>query len=312
MNTAKNRLKRIPGLFSLYWILRSLYNGGKSAFSPYVQAYPAGHFYSPLPDRRDLMARRDELLRDDVYACPGIELREQAQLDLLRALAEYYDELPFPDAPGGPGRYHFRNLYFSYGDGIVLYALLRHLRPARVIEVGSGFSSALMLDTDEVFLDSQTSFTFIEPYLEQIAQGFRDTDTQRHHFIQNPVQAVDLAFFDTLQSNDILFVDSSHVVKAGSDVATIIFAILPRLKPGVYVHFHDVPWPFEYLEEWLVSGIAWNEAYFLRAFLQYNRAFEIALFNSYMARFHRAEIARIMPKVLHHPGSSLWLRKVAI
>ena len=114
---------------------------------------------------------------------------------------------------------------------------------------------------------------------------------------------------DSLDENDFLFVDSSHVLKVGSDVGYIIFQILPRLKKGVIVHFHDVPWPFEYPKEWLGRGIIWNEAYFLRSFLQYNRAFPILYFNAYIHQFHREVLGQMMPLCLRNPGGGLWLKK---
>jgi hypothetical protein len=114
----------------------------------------------------------------------------------------------------------------------------------------------------------------------------------------------------------MLFIDSSHVAKKDSDVVHILFEVLPRLNKGVMVHFHDVLWPFEYPEIWLARGRAWNEAYFLRAFLQYNPGFEIVFFNSYLASMQREILKRKMPLALKTPSSSvtpgnssLWLRK---
>jgi hypothetical protein len=106
-------------------------------------------------------------------------------------------------------------------------------------------------------------------------------------------------------------VDSSHVVKIGSDVAHIIFEILPRLKPGVIVHFHDVFYSFEYPKEWVKEGRAWNEDYFLRAFLQYNSVFQILYFNSFMGQFYQNELERKMPLCLRNTGGSLWMKKAA-
>jgi len=107
-----------------------------------------------------------------------------------------------------------------------------------------------------------------------------------------------------------LFVDSSHVSKIGSDVNRIVFDILPILKPGVLVHFHDVLWPFEYPLQWIMEGKAWNEAYLLRAFLQYNSHFEIVLLNSFVGNVFKEFMEANMPTFLKEPGGSLWLRKV--
>jgi hypothetical protein len=104
-------------------------------------------------------------------------------------------------------------------------------------------------------------------------------------------------------------VDSTHVLKTRSDVNYILFEILPGFAPGVYVHYHDVYYPFEYTREWVYAGRAWNEVYALRAFLQYNTVFEIVYFNSFFATFHRERLRAAMPLCAMHPGSSLWLRK---
>ncbi|MEJ7607379.1 MAG: hypothetical protein WKF37_14215 [Bryobacteraceae bacterium] len=103
--------------------------------------------------------------------------------------------------------------------------------------------------------------------------------------------------------------DSTHVAKTGSDVNTLIFDILPGLNEGVYVHFHDIYYAFEYPREWILQGRAWNEAYMLRAFLQYNDTFQICCWNSYLGAFHSEEFREVMPLFARQPGSGLWLRK---
>jgi hypothetical protein len=107
------------------------------------------------------------------------------------------------------------------------------------------------------------------------------------------------------------------VSKTHSDVNYIFFEVLPRLRSGVYVHFHDIFYPFEYPKEWVYQGRAWNEAYILRAFLQHNDRFELLFFNSFLERFHRDTIARNMPLCLRHSkhsmvptsAQSIWLKK---
>jgi len=115
--------------------------------------------------------------------------------------------------------------------------------------------------------------------------------------------------FAGLSSGDVLFVDSSHVSKVGSDVNHIFFHILPMLNPGVRVHFHDIFYPFEYPEEWIFAGRSWTEAYILRAFLQYNGSFEVELFPNYLMRFHEEFFKKAMPLCRKDPGGSIWLRK---
>ncbi len=135
--------------------------------------------------------------------------------------------------------------------------------------------------------------------------------------LETPVQAVPPDVFRALREGDMLLVDSSHVAKTRSDVLDVLFRILPLLAPGVLIHFHDVLWPFEYPEIWLEEGRAWNEAYFVRAFLAHNAQFEILLFNSFLEHCHPDLLAEHLPLMLKPPASritpgnsSLWIRRV--
>ena len=134
-------------------------------------------------------------------------------------------------------------------------------------------------------------------------------DREHTTLIQEPIQRVKIAEIERLDQNDLLFVDSSHVSKIGSDVNHIVFEILPALRPGVIVHFHDIHWPFEYPEDWVMLGRAWNEAYLVRAFLQFNDSFEILFFNSLMQRRQPEVFERMLPSANETRGSSLWLRR---
>jgi hypothetical protein len=121
---------------------------------------------------------------------------------------------------------------------------------------------------------------------------------------------VDPSVFAALGPGDILFIDSTHVCKPGSDVEFLFSRVLPALAAGVYVHVHDIFYPFEYPKEWVEEGRAWNEAYLLAAFLQYNRAFRVEFWGQYLQHFHRERFAADLPLYLRDPGGSIWLRKV--
>ena len=269
---------------------------------------PPGHATSPIPSADDV-ARALRRAETAARTLPGIDLREAQQLDLLQRLLPLYGDLPFHDAPGRH-RYHYDNLYFTYADAIGYALLLRHLRPRRVVEVGAGYSSALALDVDELFLGGQTRFVFIEPHPERLRELVPAAELEGR-LEARPVQDVPLTCFEELRSGDVLFIDSSHVVKAGSDVQHLIDEVLPRLAAGVYVHVHDVFYPFEYPPGWLATGCAVNEAYVLRALLQSSAAYEIVLFNTFLERFHREWFAAHMPLVLagRYPSGGIWLRR---
>jgi hypothetical protein len=290
--------------------LKALYNLLKGSSLSVFSYYPPGHFSSPIPNIKEVLSRQEELFDQNVSQIPGVDLREQQQLNLLETLSQYYADLPFTAEWNGSRRYYYENDLFSYGDAIILYSMLRHFRPKQVIEIGSGFSSALMLDTRELFLKDSMALTFVEPHPGRLQSLLKKPEAQSHHLVEKRIQDLDLAIVESLEENDLLFVDSSHVLKLGSDVGHIIFQILPRLKKGVIVHFHDIPWPFEYPREWLARGIIWNEAYFLRSFLQYNTAFQILYFNAYVGIVHREILGQKMPFCLLNPGGSLWLKKV--
>jgi hypothetical protein len=166
-----------------------------------------------------------------------------------------------------------------------------------------------MLDANEMFFKRSIEMTFIDPNPELLLCLIHKEDKKNNVIVSRRVQDLDLGMFDALQADDILFIDSTHVSKVYSDVNRLFFEILPRLKKGVYVHLHDIFYPFEYPKEWVYEGRAWTEAYLLRAFLQYNNCFRIVLMNTFLEQFHRKFFEQSMPLCLKNPGGSIWIRK---
>lgn len=272
-------------------------------------SHPPGHYYSPVPSLEDIQAREASLGGPRETLLAGVDMNDAGQVALFQSLAPYYAELPWGDAPAGGRRFGLKNDFYSYSDAIFLFCLMRHFKPRRVIEVGSGYSSCAMLDTSEAFFGKAIDFTFIEPYPGAFLGLLKPEDRASVRLLESKVQDVPLETFEALHENDILFVDSSHVSKFGSDLNHILFNVLPRLAPGVIVHFHDVYYPFEYPREVVYSGISWNEAYLLRAFLQFNHRFEILFFTTYMETAHAAMVFDAMPLCRKNPGGSIWLRR---
>ena len=309
-----NKLKFINRVWRERTSIQLILDSGNYQFLKF--ALP-GHFYSPIPDIREIQARSHIVHRRSSTEIPGVDVNIEAQHALAREFVSYYCDIPFPDKKQDGCRYYLDNDYFSYGDGVVLYSMMRRFRPKRVIEVGSGFSSAAMLDINEKFFNGEIDFTFIEPFPDRLLSLLKYNDAERSKILRAPVQEVPEGLFSELRENDILFVDSSHVAKTLSDVVCLLFSILPSLNKGVILHFHDILWPFEYPSSWLNQGRAWNEAYILRAFLQYNCAFRILYFNSMMeihfGHFLRSELPLAMktPSSRITPGNtSLWMRKM--
>lgn len=272
--------------------------------------FPAGHYYSPVVSIDEIKKREPEIWKDvDRDGIPGIDLNTEEQLSLMTSFAGYYSEMPFTTEKRGNLRYRFKNDYYSYSDGIVLYSMIRHFKPKKIIEIGSGFSSANMLDTNNLFFNSKIDLTFIDPHPEERLIPFMtDTEKVRTTVIKNDIQLISLEIFKTLQKGDILFIDSTHVVKTGSDVNHILFEILPFIQSGVIIHFHDIFYPFEYPKDWVFKGFGWNEAYFLKAFLINNNQFKIRCFTDYL-HIHHHPIFNEMPLAMKGSGSSLWIEK---
>jgi hypothetical protein len=246
-----------------------------------------------LPYTGDILRQRDHLL-----ALNG-QLRDQ--LDRLwQPPGHFYS--PIPDVADIKSR----------AAAIFLHCMVRYSQPQQIIEVGSGFSSCVMLDTNELFFANRIQLTHIEPYPNLLYSLLRPGDRERVEILPQKLQEIPLERFQSLQAGDILFIDSTHVSKTGSDVNYLFFAILPSLAPGVYVHIHDIFYPFEYPAEWVYNGRAWNEAYLLRGFLQYNEVFSIQFFNTYLEQVYKSRFREKMPLCLKDPGGSLWLHKETI
>ncbi|HVN79769.1 MAG TPA: class I SAM-dependent methyltransferase [Terriglobia bacterium] len=269
--------------------------------------FPPGHFYSPIPHLEEV--RKDEKrIFHDPRTIPGVDLNLDAQFELIDQLKDYYPEMPFPSEKEEGRRFFHNNPAFGGADAVYLYGMIRHLEPRRIIEVGSGYSSCVMLDTNDLFFDGLIACTFIEPNPQLLLSLLTNEDQHKIDFIPKRVQDVSLDKFSALQARDILFIDSSHVSKVGSDVNFIFFHILPALQSGVYIHFHDILFPFEYPTEWVYEGRAWNEVYLLRAFLQYNPAFKIVLFNAVVANLFSDKLRQEMPRCLQRTGG-IWIVK---
>jgi hypothetical protein len=262
-----------------------------------------GHFYSPIVDPRSQLQRTSP-------ADLGIDLNVDRQRERWREMVRLANSMPYPDQRSNAYRYWYHNVGFGYADALTYTAVLLRHRPARVVEVGSGYSSALLLDTIESALPD-TTVTFIEPYADVLRDLMLPIDATRATILECFVQDVDLGVFEALRANDIFFIDSSHVAKTGSDVLFELFRVLPRLESGVLIHVHDIFWPFEYPKAWVErENRSWNETYLLRALLTNNPAYEIVFWNDYWAREHTAEAREGCPRFVDAAGGSLWLRKV--
>lgn len=253
-------------------------------------AFPPGHFYSPIPSQEDIKEHK-------IHQLPGIDLNISEQKKILERISPFLSQTPFPKKKKKSFRYYYENASFASYDADHLYALMRLIKPKRIIEVGSGFSSAVMLDTNDRYFHGEIDITCIEPYSKLLKSLLFPKD--KITIIEQKIQNVPLSTFSSLKKDDILFIDSTHVSKVSSDVNHLFFQVLPSLKKGVYIHIHDVFTGFEYPKHWLEKGIFWNEDYLLHAFLQYNSAFQIQFFSNFIEDNP------------HIAGASFWMKKIA-
>jgi predicted O-methyltransferase YrrM len=260
------------------------------------------HFYQPVPDTRDLVP---ELWRNG-SALAGIDMRADTQLALLDELSRYaaeLDDVPF-EKPDDKTTFYLENPMFSGTDALVLYAMLRHVKPRCILEVGSGFSTLLAVRA--VAANMGGKITCIEPHPPDF---LRKLDVE---VIPQQVQTLDYATFESLAENDVLFIDSSHVVKCGGDVNFLFLEVLPRLRPGVLVHVHDIFLPREFPRDWMVDlHHFWTEQYLLHAFLIFNSGFRVLLANAYLDEHHKEALKRAFPRSSWWGGASFWMARQA-
>lgn len=289
---------------------------GKIPYIRYAYAYRKncthrpGHYYSPVVDLADLAARKDVIWKRDKKLA-GIDLNVEAQESLFDALIDSSKKIPFTAGKTSQYRYYFDNKTYTHADGLVLFTMLNTYRPKKLMEVGSGFSSALIMDTKDAYLDDTMDLTFIEPNPKDRLQGLLKADDYKNTtIITDIVQNVPTTAFEQLGANDILLIDNSHVSKTGSDVNYLMTEVLPILKKGVLVHIHDIFYPFEYPEEWIFQHkLNWNELYCVHNFLLFNNAFKIIFFSDFIQQNYKAALAEKAPLFFKDRPGSLWIQR---
>jgi hypothetical protein len=272
------------------------------------------HYYSPVPDIVDLRTRR---VWDRRSPLAGIDMRAPQQLILLAELgSEFGAECRWPHGPSrDESEFYTDNTSFSYGCAAATHALVRKLRPRRVIEIGSGFSSrviAAALRRNEKDSGKRAEYTLVDPFPENRLEQLPGVG----RVLRQRVELLDADLFQTLGENDILFVDSGHTVRTGGDVNFLVLDVLPILAPGVVVHFHDIPMPYEYAVTYFTNPqfrMFWTEGYLLQAFLCHNAAYEILLAMNFLMRDHAAMFRSAWPHydpTIHRfPSHSFWIRR---
>jgi predicted O-methyltransferase YrrM len=269
------------------------------------------HFYEPIPDTRSLK----EVLWSKDSEMIGVDLNVENQFEMLsRFKSKFKGEYDgfAREKTSIQYEYHLDNHSFISVDAELLYCMIRDFRPRRIFEVGSGNStyvSAQAILKNKAENLGECELTVIDPYPnEAVKAGFPGLA----RLLENKVEDIEPSKFDELGENDILFIDSSHVLRIGNDVQFLYLEILPRLKKGVIVHIHDVFLPSEYPREWILEDhFFWNEQYLLQAFLSFNDSFEVLWSASYMNHRHADKLEEAFSSYRKREirPCSFWIRK---
>ena len=265
------------------------------------------HYYEPLfnPKHMHRPVTEDRAL-------PGINLNAAEQLALLQRFQFNEELIAFPLDVRGIREFHYHNGSFESGDAEYLYNMIRLFKPSRIVEIGSGNSTLLSQAAIEANTRHDTDYkcelTCIEPFEAPWLEGLGVS------VLRQRVEDVDRALFDELAANDVLFIDSSHMVRPQGDVLTEYLDILPRLNPGVLVHIHDIFLPRDYPYEWIVGDVRfWNEQYLLEAFLSHNDSFRVIGALNFLRHHYPDQLRAVCPiladELTNREPGSFWMVK---
>lgn len=300
----EDRLSRTRSLPAVLGTARRTYLRTRRLLEPLGIQLVYGSYDSPVPT---LDALPEEAFdRPSVMA--GIDFDVGRQLDFLeRELVKYCREFrpPLTGARARRHRYHLRNGTYESVDAELLYAMVRRFAPSRIVELGSGYSTLIIREALERCHDGDASGRLhtYDPYR---------SDAIPSDWPVTPIRAQDLPtdVVSDLRAGDILFVDTSHTVKLGGDVNTIVLELLPILAPGVIVHFHDIFLPYPYSRQHLLDAHFWSEQYLLQAFLSGNHDWEVLVGAQAVARAQPRRLAAAIPSFAAgvNPGA-FWIRR---
>lgn len=271
------------------------------------------HYYQPVPDTRELESHP----WDSLSELPGVDMNEAGQLENLAAFsAAYREEYSGFRLEAAPGENSFfvNNGTFESVDCDAAYCFARRFRPGRVIEAGGGNSTLLLslaLAANRAEPGPSARHTVIEPYPGPI---LKNGGVRLYELFEEKLEKLPDGYFSGLRENDILFIDSSHVLKTGNDVNRLYLEVLPRLSRGVLVHVHDIFLPADYPREVVLGrNRFWTEQYLVQAFLAFNGAFRVEWSSSFLHHRHPEKLEAAFPsykRSSRRPGS-LWLRKIS-
>lgn len=292
------KIIRMAGVHRLPWCMRSLLNCG---------VFPVrDHYYEPQFDYRQITS---SLFAQD-RPLPGIDWNSGDQLDILDTFQFSTELESIPFKKSAPLQFHFNNGTFESGDAEYWYQFIRSVKPNRIIEVGSGNSTLMAIKAIAKNTEQNSHYccehVCIEPYEMAWLENTGVT------VIRKKLEDIEPGFFSILEENDILFIDSSHIIRPQGDVLFLYLELLPVLNKGVIVHIHDIFSPRNYPAEWLKERVRfWNEQYLLEAFLSHNSNWKILGALNFLHHNHYQQLHRIAPYLTpdREPGS-FYMQKI--
>jgi len=266
------------------------------------------HYYQPLINPHKYLKKP---LNGERYL-PAINMCVEEQLTFLAELNYGNELILFPLEKRSQNEFYYNNGSYCSGDAEYLYSVIRKTKPSKIIEIGSGQSTLMVQNALIKNSDDNSSYrcdhTCIEPYEQPWLE------TINVNLIRKKVEEIDLSLFSSLGRNDILFIDSSHIIRAQGDVLCEYLEILPSLKEGVLIHIHDIFTPRDYPESWINEHLLWNEQYLLEAFLSFNTEYKVIGALNYLSNNFKKEFSAVCPIYALQPGrqpGALWLVKTS-
>jgi hypothetical protein len=319
VNTLRSRLLPLidillpPFVYPSAWLLKRIRRAGvrqltrcRSALIR-VGVFPiVDHYYEPQFDYRKT---KQPFSRDRTL--PGIDLNVAEQLDVLSEMSFAHELAELPREKSDEHEFHLNNRQFQSGDAEYWYQLIRWIKPRRIFEVGSGNSTLMAIKAIQKNRREDPDYgckhICIEPYEKPWLEG---TGVP---VIRQKVESLGTELFSELQSNDILFIDSSHIIRPQGDVVFLFLELLPVLNKGVIVHIHDVFSPRDYLKEILVDKVRfWNEQYLMEAFLSQNNNWKIIGALNYLSHRHHEKLKSVAPFLTPDAEpNSFYIRKIS-
>jgi len=263
------------------------------------------HYYEPLFSPKDLHFPLDEDRN-----LPGIDWNVKEQLSLLQKF-DFNDELrKFPVYQKNQQEFYYNNVAYGSGDSEILYSMIRHFKPRKIIEIGSGNSTLMAKNAIRQNKEESAEYNCLHICIEPFeAPWLEDIGVK---VIRKRVEELENNFFAQLRNNDLLFIDSSHIIRPQGDVLFEYLEVLPILNTGVIVHSHDIFSPKDYLCDWIYEDVRfWNEQYLLEAFLSCNTSFKVIAALNFLHHNYYKELALKCPMLTQErePGA-FYIQKV--